>query len=263
LRLVTWNILSGAPLREGANLFDAIKKYDADVLAIQEVDYLQERSQNLKTVQEVAKNNDYAYWVYVPSIFGTPGSKYTIATSHQSHIKTEALPTCYGIALLSRIPIISYEILPLKKAPIGLPLIIQTPKGPRIMFVPDEPRMAIAATLENGSAIVTAHLSFVPPFNTLQLRRIKKWADKFEGNKVFLGDFNWLVFGKAGLKSLNAKKSYPGWKTKIKFDFILSNELSGEELELEYLGVSDHRPIGIRTAPDFSDAVLNPLTTDG
>lgn len=245
MRLITWNILSGAPLREDANLVDAIKNYDADVLAIQEVDYLQPRSMNIKTVEEIAEYNGYRYWVYAPSMFGTPGSKYTSATSHQSHNMREDLPTSYGIALLSRIPIVSYEILPLKKAPFGLPLIVQTPKGPRIMFVPDEPRMAIAATLENGTTIVTAHLSFVPPFNTLQLRRIKKWADKFEGKKVFLGDFNWLLFGKTGLKSLNTKKSYPGWKPKVKFDFILSNDLSGEELELEYLGVSDHIPLGI------------------
>jgi endonuclease/exonuclease/phosphatase family metal-dependent hydrolase len=262
LRLITWNILSGAPLRKDANLFDAIATYDADVIALQEVDYLQERSMNLKTIEEIAQENGYPYWVYAPTMFGTPGTNYQTATDHKSHSHGADIPTSYGIALLSRIPIKSYEILTLKKAPFGLPLIVQTPKGPRAMFVPDEPRMAIAATLENAMTVVTAHLSFVPPFNTMQLRRIKRWSEKFEGKKVFLGDFNWLLFGKAGLKSLNKKKSYPGWKPKVKFDFILSNDVSGQVLELDYLGVSDHRPIGIKTAPDFSDAVLNPLTTD-
>ena len=245
MRLITWNILSGAPLREGANLFEAIKKYDADVLALQEVDYLQTRSMNIKTIEEIADKAGYSHWIYAPSMFGTPGSKYESATSHKSHNKKEDLPTSYGIGLLSRIPISSYEILQLKRAPFGLPLAVQTPKGPRIMFVPDEPRMAIAATLENGITVVTAHLSFVPPFNTLQLRKVKKWASSFSNSAIYIGDFNWLLYGKAGLKSLNKKKSYPGWKPKVKFDFILSNDLTGKPLDLEYLGVSDHIPLGI------------------
>ena len=246
MRLITWNILSGSLLREGANFFDAIKSYDADVLALQEVDHLQPRSANINTIEEIAERNGYSHWVYAPSMFGTPGSKYDEATSHRSHEKKDDLPTSYGIGLLSRIPITSYEILPLKRTPFGLPLIVQTPRGPRIMFVPDEPRMAIAATLENGITVVTAHLSFVPPFNTLQLRKIKKWAESFSDSIIYVGDFNWLLHGKAGLKSLNCKKSYPGWKPKVKFDFILSNDLEGSQLALEYLGVSDHIPLGIQ-----------------
>lgn len=245
MRLLTWNILSGAPLREGANLFDAIEKYDADVLALQEVDHLQPRSMNINTIEEIAERIGYSHWVYAPSIFGTPGSKYETATSHKSHNKGDELPTSYGIGLLSRIPISSYEILQLKRAPFGLPLIVQTPKGPRIMFVPDEPRIAIAATLENGLTVVTTHLSFVPPFNTLQLRKIKKWASSLSNKVIYVGDFNWLLYGRAGLNSLNKKKSYPGWKPKVKFDFILSNTIEGAPVDLEYLGVSDHIPLGI------------------
>lgn len=245
MRLITWNILSGAPLREGANLFDAIDTYDADVLTLQEVDHLQPRSMNINTIGEIAERNGYSHWVYAPSIFGTPGSKYEVATSHKSHNKSDELPTSYGIGLLSRIPITSYEILQLKRAPFGLPLIVQTPKGPRIMFVPDEPRMAIAATLENGITVVTAHLSFVPPFNTLQLRKIKKWASSLSSSVIYLGDFNWLLFGRSGFKSLNKKKSYPGWKPRVKFDFILSDTIEGTPLDLDYLGVSDHIPLGI------------------
>jgi endonuclease/exonuclease/phosphatase family metal-dependent hydrolase len=114
------------------------------------------------------------------------------------------------------------------------------------MYVRDEPRVAIAAVLENGIVVVTAHLSFVPPFNSIQLRKIKKWARSLGDQIIFLGDFNALIFGKAGLKSLNDQKSYPGWNPKLKFDFILSDSLAAEVLQLEYLGVSDHLPLGVK-----------------
>mgnify|MGYP006274749413 CR=1 FL=1 len=245
MRLITWNILSGAPLREGANLFDAVRTYDADVLAIQEVDHLQDRSFGLKTVEEIAERCAYPYWIFAPTMHGTPGSPYSVADTHKSHANQNEIPTSYGVGLLSRVPIKKYEILKLKKAPYGLPLLVASPKGQRVMFVPDEPRVAIAAILEDDTVVVTAHLSFVPPFNSLQLRRIKKWASSFGNRVIYMGDFNALLFGKAGLKSLNTAKSYPGWNPKLKFDFILSNDVDGVELNLEYLGVSDHKPLGI------------------
>ena len=246
MKIVTWNILSGTPIRSGANLVDAIKAYDADVLALQEVDHLQPRSAGVESLEEIAERCGYQYWIFAPSLFGTPGSFHEPASNHSSHHSKNELPTSYGIALLSRIPITSYEILSLKKAPIGLPLVVSSPKGQRIMYVQDEPRMAIAAKLEDGTTIITAHLSFVPPVNSLQLRKISKWSKKFGDRRIFIGDFNALIFGKGGLKSLNPKKSYPGWNPKLKFDFMLSNEIKGEVLDLEYLGVSDHLPLGIR-----------------
>jgi endonuclease/exonuclease/phosphatase family metal-dependent hydrolase len=85
----------------------------------------------------------------------------------------------------------------------------------------------------------------VPPFNSLQLRKIKSWARQFGGKKLFIGDFNALIAGKAGLTSLNSAKSYPAWIPKIKFDFILSNDLNASQLNFTYSGVSDHLPIGV------------------
>ena len=251
MRLVTWNILSGAPLKEGANLFDAIDSYGADVLAIQEVDHLQDRSNGLKTVEEIAERCGYPYWIFAPTMHGTPGSSYIEANKHKSYAQLQEIPTSYGVGLLSKVPIVHYEILNLKKAPFGLPLLVASPRGQRVMFVPDEPRVAIAAVLEDGTVIVTAHLSFVPPFNTLQLRRMKRWARSFGNRVIFMGDFNALIFGKAGLKSLNSKKSYPGWNPKLKFDFILSDVAHGQVIEMPYLGVSDHIPLGIELSPAF------------
>jgi endonuclease/exonuclease/phosphatase family metal-dependent hydrolase len=246
MRLITWNILSGTVLSPGINLLGAIKTYNADVLALQEVDYLQERSSSVDSIEKIAEEAGYKNWVFAPALYGTPGANVETAISHKSYIFDEKLPPSYGIALLSKIHIVDYKILRLHKAPIGLPLVVSTAKGQRIMYVKDEPRVAIAAILENGVVVVTAHLSFVPPYNSIQLRKIKRWASNFGDQIVFLGDFNALIFGKAGLKSLNDEKSYPGWNPKLKFDFILSDSLVAQELQLEYLGVSDHLPLGVK-----------------
>lgn len=245
MRLISWNILSGMPLREGANLFDAINELAPDVIALQEVDHLQDRSNGMQTTIEIADKCGFSDWAFGPTLHGTPGSAWSpaidISTSHQQN----ELPTSYGIALLSKIPVLSWHYKRLKRSPIGLPLVVTTPKGPRIAYVKDEPRVGVAAVLENGVTVIAAHLSFVPPVNSLQLRILKRWAEELPGKKIFIGDLNALLFGKAGLKSLHHGKSYPGWSPKVKFDFVLSDDLDGAELQLDYPGVSDHLPIGV------------------
>ena len=245
MRVVTWNILSGQPTQDGGNLFNAIYQLDADVVALQEVDHLQSRSNEIKTIEEIAEKCGYISWAFAPALIGTPGFTWHKAESIHTHQNPVELKTSYGIGLLSRVPVISWHQLNLNGSPIGLPLLITTPKGMRVAYVADEPRVAIAAVLENGFTFITSHLSFVPGVNSAQLRKIKKWSKTLPGKKVFLGDFNALWFGKAKLNSLNNLKSYPAWSPKAKFDYIFSNDISANEIELPYLGVSDHRPLGI------------------
>ena len=99
--------------------------------------------------------------------------------------------------------------------------------------------------MANGITIITAHLSFVPPVNSNQLKKIKSWAQELPGKKIYIGDFNALFFGTAGIKSIHASKSYPAWNPKVKFDYALSDDLSPTELNLPFTGVSDHLPIGV------------------
>ena len=245
MKIVSWNILAGFPTREGGNLVDSINQFSADVIALQEVDHLQKRSGNIKTTQLVSENCGYPHWGFAPTLYGTPGSKWREAEHFSTSRSPIELPTSYGISLLSRIPVISWHVLRLNRSPIGLPLLITTEKGSRVGYVEDEPRAAIAAVLENGSTVVAAHFSFVPPVNSRQLAKTKTWANNLPGKKIFIGDFNALIFGKAGLKSLHPGKSYPSWGAKVKFDYMLSDDLKGEVLDLPYLGVSDHLPIGL------------------
>jgi endonuclease/exonuclease/phosphatase family metal-dependent hydrolase len=245
MRIVTWNILSGMPIRAGADLYSSIESLNADILAVQEVDYLQPRSNNIKTVESIAAKCNYPNWAYAPTIYGTPGSKWIPSTEFQTSQNSITLETSYGIGLLSKSPVTSWHRISLAKSPIGLPLAITSDRGTRISYVADEPRAAIAAVLQNGITVITAHLSFVPPVNSRQLRRIKKWSQELPGKKIFIGDFNALLFGAAGIKSINNAKSYPSWSPKVKFDYLLSNDLTGTQLDLPFTGMSDHLPLGI------------------
>ena len=245
MKIVSWNILAGFPTKEGGNLFDSINHFSADVIALQEVDHLQERSGKIRTTEEISINCGYSHWAFAPTLYGTPGSQWKEAEHFSTSHSPIDLPTSYGISVLSRIPVRSWHVLRLKRSPIGLPLLITTDKGSRVGYVEDEPRAALAAVLDNGITVVAAHYSFVPPVNTRQLARTKKWAQALPGKKIFIGDFNALLFGKSGLRTLHGGKSYPSWGPKVKFDYALSNDVHGDVLDLPYLGVSDHLPIGL------------------
>ena len=63
-----------------------------------------------------------------------------------------------------------------------------------MIYVADEPRVAMAATLENGWTVINTHLSFVPFVNYRQLRMIKKWAAglsaQYSTQVLIIGDMN-------------------------------------------------------------------------
>jgi endonuclease/exonuclease/phosphatase family metal-dependent hydrolase len=167
---------------------------------------------------------------------------------------------CYGIGIVSKIPVVSWHRLNLGNSPVGLPLIVpgdESGKGrPRFIYVKDEPRLAIAAVLENGFTIVNTHLSFVPGVNLAQLHRLKKWAlsiAQSTGTRaIVMGDLNLpknLPIVASPWKSLVTQNTYPSWGGKIQFDYILATDLSLGEFSVRNFsptGVSDHLPIGIQ-----------------
>ena len=136
------------------------------------------------------------------------------------------------------------------------PLLVANEKGKVAPFyVKDEPRVAIAAVLENGWTVINVHLSFVPFVNVFQLLKVSRWAKKLEKNyytKVALvGDFNlpWGIPTRATRwKRATVALTYPSWKPAISFDYILlrRDEVEGAvEVIAPQLTISDHRPISI------------------
>jgi endonuclease/exonuclease/phosphatase family metal-dependent hydrolase len=247
------------------SLHRAVQSLDSDIFAFQEVDHFLPRSQSRPQMRDIAESIGARDWAMAPSVIGTPGESWRKLNSLEPEIissastHAELMHECYGIGIVSKVPVLSWHRLHLGNSPLGLPLIVpgdETGKGrPRFIYVKDEPRIALAAVLENGFTIVNTHLSFVPGFNLAQLRRVKKWAleiaESTGTRAIVLGDLNLpknLPVVASPWNSMVTKNTYPSWGAKIQFDYILTPDLAfGEYSVREFAptGVSDHLPIGV------------------
>jgi len=271
MRITSWNLLHGMeipPNKSGpsvAALQKAIVELSTQVIAVQEVDYNLPRSGSVNQISEIANAMGALDWAFAPSIIGTPGEKWRKLNENDLRIvnsaSTNTLNGSYGIAIASTIKVLQWHRLELGNSPIGMPLVVptesETSSKPKIrgIYVHDEPRLALAATLENGYTVVNTHLSFVPGVNLSQLKKLKKWALQIgsqTNTKVLLmGDLNLpknLPVALSSWKSLVTKNTYPSWGAKVQFDYILSTQLTADEYQpliFSPAGVSDHLPIGI------------------
>jgi len=248
LRITSWNLLNGRSLIDGKadastlkkGIDDLLGEFSPDIIGIQEVDFDQLRSGQIHQAEKIAEWMGAREFRYHPTVLGTPGD---IWSAHDG----ESAGASYGIALISKIPVRNWHIKRLKKAPFGIPLAVPTPRGVRMRYVPDEPRVAIAAELEDGTIVSVTHLSFVPGFNVRQLRNITRWLHSLGSRVILLGDFNlpWGLAAKlSGLNSLTSASSYPSWDPKVQFDYILASRgIEGREFTHKQGSISDHRPI--------------------
>ena len=246
-------------------LHQAIAALETDVIAVQEIDFNLPRSGSVNQIAEVATAMGARDWAFAPSIIGTPGEKWRKIKDGEpkviTNVSNQSLSGSYGIGIASKIRVLKWHRLELGNSPIGMPLVVptesETSSKPKIrgIYVHDEPRLALAATLENGFTIVNTHLSFVPGVNLAQLKKLKKWAlqiGRESNTKVLLmGDLNLpknLPTTFSNWRSLVTKNTYPSWGAKVQFDYILSSEITPNEhqsLNFSHTGMSDHLPIGI------------------
>ena len=273
MRIISWNILHGqvippnsqveqlASLKSATN--QVVANYQPDFICLQEVDYQQPRSDFINQTQVIAESAGLKYWAFLPAITGTPGEKWvkvkdldgSIITEKNSNLKEER---GYGIGLASKIPIIKLFTKQLGRSLIGLPLMIPngSGKGVKFIYVQDEPRVALIAQLENGITVATTHLSFVPGVNINQLNKLARYLNKLTGNKVLAGDLNLpanIPSKVSSFRSLAQSPTYPSWKEKIQFDYIMSshkalkqNQVSATLIKnLDRPIISDHIPIGV------------------
>ncbi len=243
------------PPSGSGNFADAIKGLGSDVAGFQEVDHHLARSGNESQMQIAAQFLGAPYWAFAPSVIGTPGEvRRHLNGSDEKIISNASMNNVgsYGIGIVSQIPVNKWERLELGRSLVGLPLLIPAEKGVRAIYVNDEERVALAAHLDNGWIVINTHLSFVPFVNLYQLGKVKQWAKKLsEGGKykvLIIGDLN-LPKNLSGWNSLITQKSYPSWGAKVQFDYILSNTLDSNQIEVlptSVTGVSDHLPISVR-----------------
>jgi endonuclease/exonuclease/phosphatase family metal-dependent hydrolase len=269
MRITSWNILHGMAIPPSAaptSLAEAAGKIATelapDLVGVQECDYLLERSGNADQIAEIATSIGATYFAFAPSIIGTPGEKWRKLQGGNQRIitymdDTKKFEGSYGIGIASKIEVLQWHRLALGNAPFGAPLLIPGDEsGPgkvRPIYIRDEPRVALAATLANGYTVINTHLSFVPGFNLRQLGKLKRWAADLEKSTgtvaIIIGDLNLpknLPVVASQWKSLATQATYPSWGAKIQFDYILSKAaVSSQHLPTVLTGVSDHLPLSV------------------
>lgn len=281
MRLATFNVLHGRTLRDGRPLPDppeaperplaeAVAALDADVLALQELDRLQERSGRVDQALVAARAAGARDWRYAATVHGraVPGSGWVLDPGERGLrvYGTKDVGTgvpSHGIALLTRFPVREWRARRFSGAPLGLPL--RVAGRPGLTVVRDKPRPALAAVLDGPRGpftVVAVHLSFVPGWNVGQLLALRDWLAGLPRPYVLLGDFNLVgaiprtVLNASGAGGTGAGRgwrdlarlpTFPAHRPRVQFDHVLVDGAfqgaAAVAVSTPRVPVSDHRPL--------------------
>jgi endonuclease/exonuclease/phosphatase family metal-dependent hydrolase len=236
LRLATINIASGRDT-DGVTrlplLGRALAGLDADVIALQEVDLLLPRSGSADqaSVLAAACRGDGPAWDvrFGAALHGTPGPG---GGSRPAAGSLPAVPS-YGVALLTRHPVVRTHELRLTPARGRRPIPLPPGSGAPFWFIRDEQRVALAAELSTPTGpltVVTTHLSFAPVRAGVQLRRLRAWAADLPRPLVLMGDLNLpgtLPRRLTGWTSAARVPTFPAQRPRVQLDHVLSDGLIG------------------------------------
>ena len=258
MRLATFNILHGRSLVDGAVDLDrfarAVGALDADVLALQEVDRDQPRSHGADLTAVAAEAMDAPEHRFVATLAGTPD----LWSAADGELQPNT--ASYGIALLSRHPVLSWHALALPALTRKVPVVFPGQRVPSM--VRDEPRAALAAVIEvpadDGGrpvamTVVSTHLSFIPGWNSRQLRHLVRDLRGVPRPVVLMGDLN-LEGDRAARVSrwrpLTSTNTFPLENPNRQLDHVLADgpiEATSLGRALD-TGLSDHRALVVDVA---------------
>ena len=254
MRIATFNILHGrSPADDRVDvdrLAAAVKTLDADVLGLQEVDRDQPRSMNADLTAVAAEAMGAVDSQFVAALAGIPGGTWMAATGDE-----QPGSASYGIALLSRYPVVSWRVVRLPALPGRVPVWFRGARRPAL--VSEEPRVAVAAVLDGPHGqftVACTHLSFVPYWNSVQLRRLVRSLRGTREPLVVLGDLNMeprkatLV---SGLRPLARGLTFPLEEPTRQLDHVLvrGGLTATGPAEAVRLPLSDHRALVVDVSP--------------
>ena len=254
MRLATFNLLHGRSLSDGTVHADrvaaAVAELDADVLGLQEVDKAQPRSGLLDLTAIAAEALNAPVHRFAAAVVGTPGETWQPWRGDHDN-----LHPLYGIALVSRYPVVRWQVTGLPAAPIRSP--VYHPEG-GLRLLKDEPRLLLAAVVETPHGpmtVATTHLSFVPGWNLRQLRRAVRALRALPAPRVLLGDLNLPsrpVRALTGWRPLGTAPTFPSPSPRAQLDHILADPHGIERLgrvvqvSTPRPALSDHLPLVVQ-----------------
>ncbi|MBM7807281.1 endonuclease/exonuclease/phosphatase family metal-dependent hydrolase [Geodermatophilus bullaregiensis] len=248
MRIATFNILHGRSTVDDRvdvdRLAAGVKTLDADVLGLQEVDRDQPRSMNADLTAVAAEAMGAVDSQFVAALAGTPGGTWMAATGDE-----QPGSASYGIALLSRFPVVSWRVVRLPALNGRVPVWFRGARAPKL--VGDEPRVAVAAVLDGPQGqftVAATHLSFIPGWNSFQLRRLVRSLAGTREPLVLLGDLNMeprQATRVTGLRSLAAGATFPAHAPTRQLDHVLARGrlVATGAAEAPRLPLSDHRAL--------------------
>lgn len=262
MRLGTWNVLHGAATPDGPVDLDrfaaAVAGLDVDVLGLQEVDRDQPRSGEADLTDLAARAMGAVEQRFAPTLHGMPGA-WTPAppctapgAPRSGTAPARSTASAYGIALLSRLPVVEWREVPLPRLPRDVPLALGRPR--RLVIVRDEPRTALVARVvgpHGPVSVVTTHLSFIPGWNLVQLRHLVR-ALRAENPLVVTGDLN--MGGRRArlasrLSGLVTGRTFPADAPRRQIDHMLGRGLVASAPRVHHPPVSDHRALSATVVP--------------
>jgi endonuclease/exonuclease/phosphatase family metal-dependent hydrolase len=254
VRIGTFNILHGRSLEDGQvdvdRLAAAVKSLDADVLGLQEVDRDQPRSMGADLTAVAAEAMGAKEHQFVAALHGTPGGTWMAATGDE-----QPGSATYGIALLSRFPVVSWRVVRLPPLRTSVPLWSTWTR--RLFLARDEPRVAVAAVLDGPFGeftVCNTHLSFIPGWNAVQLRRLVRSLAGTREPMVLIGDLNMQPSQAArytGMQPIGSATTFPVDRPTRQIDHVLVRgrlRASGPA-EAVRLPLSDHRALVVDCEP--------------
>jgi endonuclease/exonuclease/phosphatase family metal-dependent hydrolase len=248
VRIATFNILHGrSPADDQVDperFAESVRRLDADVLCLQEVDRNQPRSAHADLTAIAADAMGASDHRFVAALSGTPGATWLAATGDE-----QPDAAAYGVALLSRHPVTGWQVVRLPPVPVRAP--VWFPGRRRPEWVRDEPRVAVAAQVQTPHGevrVTTTHLSFIRWWNLRQLRLLVRSVQDGVAPLVLTGDLNMdarRASDLTGLRPLASGPTFPADTPEEQLDHILTDDarfVTTHE-EVVELPLSDHRAL--------------------
>ena len=245
---MTFNVLHGAGHEDGVVDLDrfarAVVALDPDVLALQEVDRGQERSHGADLTAVAAEAMGAATTRFVASMTGDPYGRWSPASR-----TPEPAAAAYGVALVARYPVLAWRDLHLPRIAAPVPRLRRNPR--RLELAREERRTAVLARLETPEGpllVASAHLTFFPAWNQLQLYALRRALVGAGGPAVLMGDLNMTPRPArmvTRFRPLATAVTFPVGKPTFQIDHVLARGNVGEVVDARAveLPVSDHRAL--------------------